>query len=227
MSVSAAKPGMGGDREEQSLLPQVSKRLHAAAAAELAALRRRRERLARKRDDVQEHLAELDGQLAELDERTSMLEQLAPPEAPSPPSGTLEPDRREQHTLLRGPAIREAAVRLLAAQPAPSPMHYQAWLRMLEEAGYEVDGKQPSAVFLTQISRSPAVRKAAGHPGTYELDREAPRRLQHTLKRERDRLASLIGDQAQVEERDRLLLDIRRLERDLSEVRRMFEQESA
>lgn len=215
--------------EGRVLVPQVSKRLHAAAEAELAALRRRRERLMRKRDDVQERLAELDGQLAELDERVGLLERLAPPQAspaaaaPAAAPATVEPSRRTQRTLLRGPAIREAAVRLLAARPDPAPVHYQAWLTMLEQAGYEVDGKQPSAVFLTQISRSPAVRKA-GAPGIYELDREAPRRLQHTLERQRDRLAGLIGDQKQAEERDQLLLNIRRLERDLSEAHRMFEQ---
>ena len=43
-----------------------------------------------------------------------------------------------------------------------------------------VAGKDPLAVFLTQLSRSPAVRKGA-QPGVYELDRQAPARLRATL----------------------------------------------
>jgi hypothetical protein len=45
-----------------------------------------------------------------------------------------------------------------------------------------VAGKEPLAVFLTQLSRSPVVRKAA-EPGIYELDRQAPLRIRQRLER--------------------------------------------
>jgi hypothetical protein len=77
---------------------------------------------------------------------------------------------------LRGPAIREAAVRALVADGREA-LHYREWFALL---GRDVAGKDPLAVFLTQLSRSPAVRKGA-RPGVYELDREAPQRLRAIL----------------------------------------------
>ena len=55
-------------------------------------------------------------------------------------------------------------------------MHYREWYELLERAGHEIAGKDPLAVFLTQISRSPAVRRGA-RAGIYELDRGAFHRL--------------------------------------------------
>jgi DNA repair ATPase RecN len=45
-----------------------------------------------------------------------------------------------------------------------------------------VAGKDPLAVFLTQLSRSPLVRKASA-PGVYEIDRHAPLRIRQRLER--------------------------------------------
>jgi hypothetical protein len=73
--------------------------------------------------------------------------------------------------ILSGPAIREVAVQVLLRQPEYiEALHYRRWYELLQEAGYEVAGKDPSAVFLTQISRSPVVRKST-ESGVYELDR--------------------------------------------------------
>jgi hypothetical protein len=85
--------------------------------------------------------------------------------------------------VLRGPAIREAAVRVLIAQPEPiDAMHYRQWYELLLASGFRVAGKDPLAVFLTQLSRSPLVRKASA-PGVYELDRQAPLRIHQRLER--------------------------------------------
>ncbi len=43
-------------------------------------------------------------------------------------------------------------------------------------------GKDPLAVFLTQLSRSPLVRKTSA-PGVYELDRQATLRIRERLER--------------------------------------------
>jgi hypothetical protein len=85
--------------------------------------------------------------------------------------------------VLRGPAIREAAVRVLIAQAGPiEALHYRQWYELLLEAGFRVAGKDPLAVFLTQLSRSPLVRKASA-PGVYEVDRQAPQRIRQRLDR--------------------------------------------
>jgi hypothetical protein len=50
----------------------------------------------------------------------------------------------------------------------------------VSDAGYAVVGKDPLAVFLTQVTRSPLVRKAT-QPGVYEIDRNAPLRIRQRL----------------------------------------------
>ena len=46
----------------------------------------------------------------------------------------------------------------------------------MRAAGHEIAGKDPLAVFLTQLSRSPVIRKGT-RAGVYELDPTAPQRL--------------------------------------------------
>ena len=104
-----------------------------------------------------------------------------PPQAPtdSPQASTTD----ESRTALRGPAIREAAVRVLIGQPEHiEALHYRRWFELVEQSGYAVAGKDPVAVFLTQVSRSPVVRKAS-QPGVYEVDRQAPLRIRQRLER--------------------------------------------
>ena len=61
-------------------------------------------------------------------------------------------------------------------------LHYREWFDLLTRAGYAVAGKDPLAVFLTQLTRSPVVRKSAT-PGRYELDRQADQRLKRRIDR--------------------------------------------
>ncbi|MDA0140500.1 hypothetical protein OJ962_23585, partial [Solirubrobacter sp. CPCC 204708] len=92
-------------------------------------------------------------------------------------------------TLLRGPAIRTTAVAVLIAQGGDG-LHYRDWYELVRREGYEVAGKDPLAVFLTQISRSPAVRKGA-RPGEYVLDRGARATLAERLEHLNRALAAL------------------------------------
>jgi hypothetical protein len=69
-------------------------------------------------------------------------------------------------------------------------LHYRRWYDLLQEAGYAVAGKDPVAVFLTQVTRSPVVRKAT-KPGVYEVDRQAPLRIRQRLDRLQTELREL------------------------------------
>jgi hypothetical protein len=53
---------------------------------------------------------------------------------------------------------------------------------LVTNAGYAVAGKDPLAVFLTQVTRSPVVRKSA-QPGVYEIDRDAATRIRSRLQK--------------------------------------------
>lgn len=168
-------------------LPNPSSRLLRAAQAERAGLLRHRERLTSERSRLLSELRALDESLASADRRLEVLEELAGPTEPvsGPPadpvgSGNPEKDARPG---LRGPAIREAAIRVLIDQPEPiEALHYRQWYDLLAGAGFAVAGKDPLAVFLTQLTRSPLVRKTSA-PGVYEIDRQAPLRIRQRLER--------------------------------------------
>jgi hypothetical protein len=168
--------------------PTPSARLVRAAAAERAELGRHRERLLSTRASLRTELEAIEGSLRELDERDALLDRLAGPARPTAVAGDDarslaggSAPARPGRTKLRGPAIRRAAVEVLLAHPdRPQALHYRAWFDALMAAGYEVAGKDPLAVFLTQLGRSPVVRRGT-QSGVYELDRGAPRRLRDTL----------------------------------------------
>jgi ABC-type phosphate transport system auxiliary subunit len=166
------------------LSPRPSTRLLRAAAAERAELEKHRERILRERDSLRAELERIEATLAEVEDRRRLLDRLAPSDqtATSDAAERQDPGHGEAARQLRGPAIRETAVRLLAAHAQTDAMHYRDWFELLTEAGYEVAGKDPLAVFLTQVSRSPAVRKGT-QSGVYELDRRAPQRLRAQLER--------------------------------------------
>lgn len=168
-------------------LPNPSTRLLRAAAAEHADLSRHRERLGRKRDALLAQVRRLDEALAAVDERMSVLGQLTAAQGSSGEVMELTahalPRGAETGRVLRGPAIREAAVQVLIAQHEPiEALHYRRWYELVQDAGYSVAGRDPLAVFLTQLSRSPVVRKAT-KPGVYEVDRQAPLRIRRRLER--------------------------------------------
>lgn len=176
-------------------LPTPSRRLLRAAAAEHAELARHRDRLARRRDELLADLRRLDEALDGVDRRLSVLAQLSEatggagdpaetaPETTSEASPSEAPSPDKARRILRGPAIREVAVRVLIEQPEQiDALHYRRWYELVRDAGYAVAGKDPLAVFLTQVTRSPVVRKSS-EPGVYEVDRQAPLRIRHRLER--------------------------------------------
>jgi len=159
--------------------PTPSARLVRAAAAERADLARHRERLLAARDRLRAELEGVEASLREVDDRDALLDRIAGPAsvAVSAAAG----DAPTAATPLRGPAIRRAAVEVLRARPdRPQALHYRDWFDALGAAGYAVAGKDPLAVFLTQLSRSPVVRRGT-QSGVYELDPTAPRRLRERL----------------------------------------------
>lgn len=172
--------------------PTPSARLLRAADAERAELRRHRERLLAGRDRLRAELEGIEASLRELAEREALLDRLAGSGGTGDrPSGPAAETRGTAATALRGPAIRRAAVRVLLAHPdRPEAMHYRAWFDALRAAGYEVAGKDPRAVFLTQLGRSPVVRRGT-QSGVYELDREAAARLRRRLDVLHDELRAL------------------------------------
>ena len=197
---------------------QPTARLVRAAAAERAELERHRAKLAAEAQQLRAALMRIEHGLAEIDERCGLLERLAP----ATETEQLEP---ETAGLLRGPAIRETAVAVLIDQGRDS-IHYREWFDLLAQQGHAIAGKDPSAVFLTQISRSPVMRKGM-RAGVYELDRQAPTRLQHTIdglhKDLRDLTATGTNDLAVVRSRRRQLTTaISQAERALEEAARLL-----
>jgi hypothetical protein len=163
--------------------PTPSARLVRAAAAERADLARHRDRLLAARDRLRAELEGIEASLRDLDDRDALLDRIAGPAPGVGPAAaaTATAPRAGGAMPLRGPEIRRAAVEVLRARPdRPQALHYRDWFDALRAAGYAVAGKDPLAVFLTQLSRSPVVRRGT-QSGVYELDPTAPRRLRERL----------------------------------------------
>jgi hypothetical protein len=174
-------------------------------------------------------LGEIERMLADVEEREALLDRLAP----RPDERAAGPDDSQVASdpgpaPLRGPAIRETAVRVLVRRGGIEAPHYREWFELLARAGYGVAGKDPVAVFLTQISRSPVVRKGT-QAGVYELDRHAPQRLARELDRLQAELRELTGRSPGTTHlgeirarREQLTSAIGRAERALEEARRVL-----
>jgi hypothetical protein len=71
---------------------------------------------------------------------------------------------------LRGERLREVAVDVLKRLSVSGrPIHYRAWFEALLDSGYRVSGRDPLAVFLTQISRIDRVESLGRRSGLYRL----------------------------------------------------------
>jgi hypothetical protein len=207
-------------------LSQPSRRLLSAAAAERAVIERERDQLLARREALHAQMGELDVELALLAERVLLIERLSGADVGSQADATTPANHPagEDRTLLRGPAIRQTAVKILLADPRQArPLHYREWFALLEKNGYCVAGKDPLAVFLTQLSRSPVVRHGT-QSGVYELDLDAVEHLRHRLTERHRQLRTLTsapssgtdlsGIRAQ---RSSLTKDIDKLEKALEE----------
>jgi septal ring factor EnvC (AmiA/AmiB activator) len=214
-----------------------SKRLRSAAIAE-------RERLRRDLGKAERRIAALRHELLEVEERAATIRrQLAllarvahDQEADSafpvpqlravasngdaPTPAQLTPP----HGYLAGAEIRMVAVQILASTANPSrPIHHKDWYGLVLDAGYGIAGRDPVATFLTQIGRSPIVRRT-GERGVYALDLDAPQRLHERLEALHQELVALHEGQQTIEEiatvrerRAELTAQCARLERALEE----------
>lgn len=182
-----------------------SRRLRTAAEAERERVGRELGRLDSRAQQLHRELEQLDLKRVELREQLALLARISgsAEDSPFPQASTpdkvahlqaVQPGEPEPKAILRGARIREIAVLLLASSPTPSkPIHYQEWFALFRDAGYAVRARDPLGTFLTQITRSPVVRKA-GAPGVYALDFEAPlalRKRLHDLESELARTAAI------------------------------------
>jgi hypothetical protein len=219
-------------------LPKTTSRLARAALAEREGLQRHRTKLAARREALLAQVEDLDAGLRALDERIALLDGLAGERGHNGMHGgppvTTSAEEDQPGSTLRGPAIRERAVHLLSHHAeGHGPIHYRRWFELLTQAGYQVAGKDPLAVFLTQLSRSPLVRRTT-RAGYYELNRAAPEELGERLGRLQGELGALATkptDGATLADvrkrRDELLASIGKTERALEEALDVLEEDSA
>jgi chaperonin cofactor prefoldin len=242
--LSTGHPGVQMDRRVEPLRqmkrrpPSPSARLLRAVAAERNWLRRQRSALLKRRRRIQTQLDELDCAIAELDERLALISRLGDEDlAPEHRSAKPEPEgsRERGGPVLRGPAIRAAAVKALLAHPQrPEALHYRRWFDLLAKAGYDVAGKDPLAVFLTQLSRSPLVRRST-QAGVYELDLQAPTRLRQQLEDLQAQLRKLTASASSStadlgsirSQRTALNLEINKVEKAFQEAEQTLHQDPA
>lgn len=232
-SVRGAPVEVGQDMAPTDLKP--TRQLMRAADAERDQIDRRRKTLGGRRDELLAELAEVEASLATLGEREMLLSRLVPIAGNA--GAATERELRgtevvaadggeEAGQVLRGPAIREAAVEVLAGSGAVEAIHYREWFELLVAAGYRVAGKDPLAVFLTQITRSPVVSRST-QAGVYALDRGAPMRLRRELAGLESQLREVTSDAgadlaAVRERREQVLARIRQAERALAEADRVL-----
>jgi hypothetical protein len=113
----------------------------------------------------------------QLEEQVGALEHfVSEPPSDAPPrlrvihTGDAPSDPADSGSVLRGARIREVAVQVLnEAGQDQAPIHYKTWFELLSARGFVTAGKDPLATFLTQIGRSPVVRRSTA-AGTYSLD---------------------------------------------------------
>jgi hypothetical protein len=219
-----------------------SRRLQAAAAAERERLSRELDRLGLRERELAADLAQTRSRRAELENEFDMLNRFVEFDAAEPPpSGDASPRRLRAvptpavdggEAVLKGVAIREAAVRVLLEHSGPgSAAHYRDWFELVTARGLIPAGKDPVATFLTQIGRSPVVKRSTA-AGVYELDVEFPERARRQLADLAEEIAALdiTSPRSSVQElasareaRAKLVVRQQQLERQLEEAVRSLE----
>ena len=191
--------------------------MQSAALAERERVERELRRLEARRQALAEEASRVDVAIRDLGAQRSALERFVDEDTRSPAAGPAlraVPDdvQPPDATVLRGADIRRTAVRLLAASPdAQMPFHYKTWYELFRREGYLPAGKDPIATFLTQVSRSPVVRRTS-RAGEYELDFEFTDRVREQLTALRDGLRDAHDVSADADVRTIALLRARRSE---------------
>ena len=161
-----------------------SRRLQAAAEAELKRVARRHDQLLAKAailetelQAVEKAAEELRQQLVELSDLAQVpLSLSAQRAAPSEEKGAKATGR-----VVKGKRIRIEAVRaVIATGEGGQALHYRQWFARFTEAGFAIDTPDPTAAFLTQLGRSPVVRRST-KPGIYAIDPEATTNLRRRI----------------------------------------------
>jgi hypothetical protein len=169
-----------------------SRRMRSAAVAERERVERELQRLDARRDELGQELAAVSAAADELRDHLRVLNRFVHEEL-NGSNGDARPALRvvkEAHAygggevqgeLLKGARIRETAVRVLAGTPqAEAPIHYRTWFELLRSQGFMPMGKDALATFLTQLGRSPVIRRGGG-PGMYALEFSYPQRARQRL----------------------------------------------
>lgn len=212
----------------------MTKRLRRAAAAELVRIDRTLARIDVRRRTLEGELEAADASRRKLEQQRCTLAALAgdnQTEPPKPPRHTVS---ASGSTTLAGASIREEAVRLLLSKLGQdAAIHYRDWYELFTSDGLKARGKDPLATFLTQITRSPLVRRSTAH-GVYSLDMSfIPRgeRRQADLRRKLAssyQAAPATSPEGLAEvrmNRDRWTHELRTIERELAEALRSTEQQ--
>jgi hypothetical protein len=126
---------------------------------EASGLRAESEALLSRANELVRHAVRLEGEKRELEELLGRAPQLR-----------IEFAEEE----LGGQRLSTVAVELLASRRRLGPpIHYREWFRLVIESGHRIVGRNPLAVFLTEIARSPLVERAPAGEGVYQVDLEA------------------------------------------------------
>jgi hypothetical protein len=174
-----------------------SRRMRSAAVAERDRVERELERVEARREELRHELAAVSAAADELCDHLRVLNRFVHDELDGS-NGDARPALRavnaaraygggEAQELLKGARIRETAVRVLAGTPqAEAPIHYRTWFELFRSHGFMPAGKDALATFLTQLGRSPVVRR--GGAGMYALDFSYPGRARQSLMQLRAKL---------------------------------------
>jgi hypothetical protein len=121
----------------------------------LSEARERADRLRRLADHLEERAAADEHILRELEGALGMRAQL---------------QIEQLDRALGGRRLAEVAVAVLRREVQPGQaVHYREWFALLKAAGFTVNGKDPLASFLAQISRTPEVEAVGERSGKYKL----------------------------------------------------------
>ena len=170
-----------------------SRRLRSAARAELERSARRHDQLRSKAAALKAELDRIEAAAAELAEKMVSLSRFAEVDlglSVEHNEPATRPAPRGDGTVVRGRQIREEAVRMIAtSDDAERPIHYTEWFDRFNEAGFRIVARDPLAVFLTQLGRSPVVRRTS-KAGVYEIDWNASERYERGVGILRERLSA-------------------------------------
>ena len=148
-----------------------------------------------------------------------------PPRRPSAAGDRRGATAATRHRPLRGPAIRERAVSASWSTAAARRCTTGAGSSCSSGAGHEIAGKDPLAVFLTQITRSPAVRRGSARGDLRARPRRVPPLAARVdaLQQELGTLPATGTHASPIRaRRSRLTAEIGRTERALEEVARVL-----